>query len=90
MNNIKIAKKKPIEIEVIQITGTDENIKEIKKFCDDSLFEEFHRLYDIYYRIETLEGDLNCEVGDWIVKGVDGEVYPIRNSIFEKTHDIIK
>jgi hypothetical protein len=27
MNNIKIAKKKPIEIEVIQITGTDENIK---------------------------------------------------------------
>jgi hypothetical protein len=28
MNNIKIAKKKPIEIEVIQITGTDENIKE--------------------------------------------------------------
>jgi predicted RNase H-like nuclease (RuvC/YqgF family) len=33
MNNIKIAKKKPIEIEVIQITGTDENIKEIQNFC---------------------------------------------------------
>jgi hypothetical protein len=90
MNNIKIAKKKPIEIEVIQITGTDENIKEIKKFCAGSLFEEFHRLYDIYYRIETLEGDVNCEVGDWIAKGVENEMYPIRNSIFEKTHDIIK
>jgi hypothetical protein len=47
MNNIKIAKKKPIEIEVIQITGTDENIKEIKKFCGNWLFEQFHRLKDV-------------------------------------------
>jgi hypothetical protein len=30
MSNVKIARKKPIEIEVIQITGTDENIKEIQ------------------------------------------------------------
>jgi hypothetical protein len=30
---------KPIEIEVIQITGTDENIKEIKKFCGSWSFK---------------------------------------------------
>jgi hypothetical protein len=41
MNNIKIAKKKPIEIEVIQITGTDENIKSFHFggifFCPDQV-----------------------------------------------------
>ena len=89
MNNIKIAKKKPIEIEVIQITGTDENIKEIKKFCGSWSFEQLHRLHDIYYSVETLEGVMNCDKGAWIVKGVEGEVYAIKNAIFEKTYDII-
>ena len=89
MNNIKIAKKKPIEIEVIQITGTDENIKEIKKFCAGSLFEEFHRLNHIYYHVETLEGISNCDEGDWVAKGVENEIYPIKKSVFEKSHDII-
>jgi hypothetical protein len=27
------------------------------------------------------------EVGDWIVKGVEGEFYPCRASIFEATHE---
>jgi hypothetical protein len=49
MNNIKIAKKKPIEIEVIQITGTDENIKEIKKFCGRWSFEQLLRQRNWYY-----------------------------------------
>jgi hypothetical protein len=38
MSNVKIARKKPIEIEVIQITGTDENIKEIRGFCGQFAF----------------------------------------------------
>jgi hypothetical protein len=32
MSNIKIARKKPVDIKVIQITGTDENIEEIRDF----------------------------------------------------------
>jgi hypothetical protein len=37
MSNVKIARKKPIEIEVIQIT--DENIKEIWGFCGQFAFK---------------------------------------------------
>jgi hypothetical protein len=33
MSNVKIARKKPIEIEVIQITGGDKKIEEINDFC---------------------------------------------------------
>jgi hypothetical protein len=34
MSNVKIARKKPIEIEVIQITGTDENIKAQPRYIE--------------------------------------------------------
>jgi hypothetical protein len=88
MNNIKIAKKKPIEIEVIQITGTDENIKEIQNFCGRWSFKR-DEWVDLNYCVETIEGIMSCHKNDWIVKGVEGEVYAIKNAIFEKTYDII-
>lgn len=36
--------------------------------------------------IETLEGNMKAKVGDWIITGVMGEVYPCRNDIFLKTY----
>lgn len=35
--------------------------------------------------IETLEGTMRPEVGDWILKGVEGEVYPCKDSVFRFT-----
>lgn len=32
------------------------------------------------------EGDMLCPVGSYVVKGVDGEFYPCRGDIFEKTY----
>lgn len=40
--------------------------------------------------IETLEGKMKANVGDWIITGVDGEQWPVKKSIFEKTYKIIK
>jgi len=37
--------------------------------------------------IETLEGDLHVSVGDWIITGVNGEHYPCKPDIFEKTYE---
>jgi hypothetical protein len=39
--------------------------------------------------IPTLEGDMEALVGDWIVRGVEGEFYPIKPSILEKTYEPI-
>ncbi|MBU5327513.1 PGDYG domain-containing protein [Bacillus paralicheniformis] len=36
--------------------------------------------------IETLEGTLKASPGDWIIKGVNGEVYPCKPDVFEKTY----
>lgn len=27
--------------------------------------------------------------GDWIIKGVRGELYPVKEDIFEETYDIV-
>jgi hypothetical protein len=36
--------------------------------------------------IDTLEGRMEASVGDWIIKGVEGEFYPCKNNIFIKTY----
>jgi len=37
--------------------------------------------------IHTLEGDMLAHVGDWIITGVNGEQYPCKPDIFEKTYE---
>lgn len=37
--------------------------------------------------IETKEGVMRAEVGDWIIRGVEGEVYPCKPEIFAKTYE---
>jgi hypothetical protein len=37
--------------------------------------------------IPTLEGDMNASVGDYIIKGVQGEFYPCKPDIFEATYE---
>ena len=42
------------------------------------------------FTVETMEGTMQGKKGDWFMVGVHGEMYPIDNSIFEKTYDLIK
>lgn len=37
--------------------------------------------------IHTLEGDMTANPGDWIVTGVNGERYPVKPDIFEKSYE---
>lgn len=39
--------------------------------------------------IDTLEGRMKAEPGDWIITGVDGEHYPCKPEIFKKTYDVL-
>jgi hypothetical protein len=40
--------------------------------------------------IHTLEGVMRGEVGDWLLKGVNGEYYPCKSDIFRKTYDVLE
>ena len=39
--------------------------------------------------IETLEGTMHANPGDWIITGVEGECWPVKKEIFEKTYEVI-
>lgn len=90
-------RKKPVVIEAVQWNG--DNLDEIKEFVSDNL-EEFYEesisvdgdLVKIFSHIEirTLEGDHICTIGDYIIKGVNGEFYPCKPDIFEKTYNVVK
>lgn len=40
--------------------------------------------------IHTLEGDMKASVGDYIITGVNGEIYPCKPDIFEKTYEPVE
>ena len=39
--------------------------------------------------IQTLEGTMEAREGDWIIRGVKGELYPCKPDIFEQTYDVV-
>lgn len=88
-------RKKPVEIEAIQFNGF--NPKEIAEFVGEnceldyytSAYEAGQGGVKVKITIHTLEGDMNVSKGDYVIKGVNGEFYPCKPDIFEKTYDKI-
>lgn len=83
-------RKKPVVIEAVKYNGL--NLVEIQKFIGKSLETDF---YDnevtapiLSLIIPTLEGDMKAMPGDYIIKGVNGEPYPCKPDIFEKTYEL--
>ena len=49
------------------------------------MIENCNKLY-----IKTLEGVMEAKVGDYVIKGINGEFYPCKPDIFEKTYEKIE
>jgi hypothetical protein len=87
-------RKKPIIINAIQNTG---EWKPIMNWLDNlaggyaEIPFETHpvitRNEDGSLAIETLEGVMRCDIGDWVICGVKGELYPCKPDIFEMTYE---
>lgn len=39
--------------------------------------------------IQTLEGTMTAQPGDWVILGVKGEIYPCKPDIFAQTYEIV-
>lgn len=83
-------RKKPVVIEAVQfLSATDPvafaNASEaiINMGCKG-------RFVGSTLRIKTLEGEMTASPGDWIIKGVNGEFYPCKPDIFEKTYEAVE
>lgn len=87
-------RKKPVVVEAIQWTGS--NLEEIRNFVGSDLIEEWVEFFDIKrtlnkmlvdIAIDTLEGTMRVDYGDYIIKDVHGDFYPCRPDIFEQTYE---
>ena len=79
-------RKLPIEVSAIQ--WTDNNIQSVDAFFGDD-FHDWEPLGSGAIEIRTLEGLMRVEVGDWIIRGIEGEFYPCKPDIFEATYEEI-
>ena len=95
MNKMKY-RKKPVVIEAFQYDG-DLMGRDgwyvpawaIKAFQDGVMYYASATPeappYDLF--IKTLEGTHHVSVNDYVIQGVNGELYPCKPDIFEKTYE---
>lgn len=80
-------RKKPVEIEAVRYM-MDESLPDW--FMDNVSTNTIITHPDGSCEIKTLEGIMTANYGDYIILGVNGEVYPCKPDIFEKTYDEVK
>lgn len=87
-------RKKPVEIEACRFITNNEpgyvnmnNLVEWINADNNDGRVAHHDGTDIY--IDTLEGTMRAEVGDYIIKGVQGEFYPCKPDIFAATYEFV-
>jgi len=94
-------RKKPVVIEAIQLT--DKNIRAVYEFAhpnepkigeqlktreDEERFDDYcQSVKDYGLFIDTLEGKMHASIGDFIIKGIKGEIYPCKPDIFAATYE---
>ena len=44
-------------------------------------------MMDKDFTVKTIEGEISGKAGDYLLKGIKGEVYPCRKDIFEESYD---
>lgn len=92
-------RKKPVVIDAVQWTGREEDLDAVFELIDfDSLPSDgVHVQPGVGFvpaagtlEIPTLEGVMTAQPGDWIIRGVAGEVYPCKPDIFEATYEAVE
>lgn len=89
-------RKRPVEIEAVLFDGlnTEQILDWIEPYFADSQADDVGGTVidsDVselaYFTIETLEGTMRADPGDWIIRGVRGEFYPCKPEIFAETYE---
>ncbi|MFK8851313.1 hypothetical protein [Streptomyces sp. Ac-502] len=83
-------RKKPIVIEALRIDMQDHDAATaLIAWCGGHDYSSTeHGMLVI--AVPTLEGTMYAADGDWIVKGVKGEFYPVKPDIFEATYELVE
>jgi hypothetical protein len=80
-------RKKPVVIDALRWTGI--NAPDILTFTDFAARVCRYEQRPVV-EIDTLEGVMRGEVGDWIIRGIKGEFYPCKPDIFAATYEAVE
>lgn len=83
-------RKKPVTIEArrfIAVTVMEQT--ELADWCGGLLRGVRLAADTRVIEIPTLEGTMEAQWGDWIIKGVKGEFYPCKDTIFQLTYEAV-
>lgn len=86
-------RKKPVVIDAVQLQRG--NLKDVETFLAGREMPELYaggEEFSINWgnsevTITTLEGVMTARPGDWIIRGVKGELYPCKPDIFAETYE---
>lgn len=91
-------RKKPVVIEAFRM-GIDprpdwfQEKVTINEIITHSLNDDEHsnpfEFQKTWCFIKTPEGEIKGDYGDYIIKGVDGKIYPCKPDIFEATYELV-
>jgi hypothetical protein len=83
-------KKRPTEVEALQFLDNN-SARRIVAWANGKVHADYNRHGDcerLY--VETLEGDMIARPGWYIIKGVEGEFYPCKETVFEQTYEPVE
>lgn len=81
-------RKKPIVVEAHRLSTN--NLHALEAWCGGAIKGVALPPQERCIDIQTLEGEMRAEIGDWIIKGVAGEFYPCKHSIFKATYEAVE
>jgi hypothetical protein len=87
-------RKKPVVVDAFQWTGSNEQAEDpewiVEAIHDGTVWFIDTCTPRVKVAIRTLEGVMIAAPGDWIIRGVKGELYPCRPDIFEATYEQVE
>ena len=82
--------KRPMQVEAFKWTADHDQTEDpewiVAAIKDGGVWFGRDSLNNVQMIIRTLEGNMTATSGDWIIKGVAGEIYPCKPEIFERTY----
>ncbi len=82
-------RRKPVVVDAIQWLGKVEDIEPLLRLPRTASDKSNWKVDGQQLLIHTLEGTMTAELGDFIVCGVAGELYPCKPAIFQVTYEPI-
>jgi hypothetical protein len=80
-------RKKPVVIDAMQMTWETVRAGQMPREVRIVGFDHLNHMCGFHGEIDTLEGTMRADEGDWIIRGVKGEVYPCKPDIFAATYE---